>query len=81
MAKQKKRTQKSLSGANPRNYSSLYKDDRTSVPQGQTGDVDAQKETAIAPAGGKESDSVDWKIEYAYVRGDLVQLAIVCSLH
>jgi hypothetical protein len=75
--KKSKRGKKRRSSANPRNYSSLYKDDRSSVPSETPAVTETEVEAAAAPVGGKGSDTVDWQGDYNYVVKDLRQLAIV----
>ena len=79
MATEKKssRSKNKRSRSNPRSYSSLYKDDRAAVPQEN---ADAEQAAATDPVGPKDSDTVDWKTEYAYVVKDLRQLAIVSAV-
>ena len=75
--KKNKRGKKQRSSANPRNYSAIYKDDRSNVPT----ETAVSDEAAVAAVpktnGSKGSDTVDWKSDYAYVVKDLRQLTIV----
>ena len=75
--KKNKRSKKQRSSANPRNYSAIYKDDRSTVPAETAVSDEAAVEAKPVPVGGKGSDTVDWKGDYAYVVKDLRQLAIV----
>ena len=76
--KKNKRSKKQRSSANPRNYSAIYKDDRSNVPaETAVSDEAAVEAKPVVPVGGKGSDTVDWKSDYAYVVKDLRQLAIV----
>lgn len=76
MASKKNRSKK-LSSANPRNYSELYKDDKSTVTQSSTSTDEAVTKSTKAVDTVKGSDSVDWKHDYAYVVKDLRQLLIV----
>jgi hypothetical protein len=79
MASKKNRKQK-RSSANPRNYSELYKDDKSTVTQSDTTKDAAKTESTETADLGKGSDSVDWKHDYAYVVKDLRQLLIVSGV-
>ncbi len=73
----KKNRKKKLSSANPRNYSELYKDDKSTVAQSNTATDAVATESTKTVDSAKGSDSVDWKHDYAYVVKDLRQLLIV----
>jgi hypothetical protein len=76
MASKKSGKKKNRTSANPRNYSELYKDDKSTVAKSTETDA-AVTASAATEESGKTSDSVDWKHDYAYVVKDLRQLIIV----
>jgi hypothetical protein len=79
MASKKSGKKKNRTSANPRNYSELYKDDKSTVAKSTETDA-AETASAATEESGKTSDSVDWKHDYAYVVKDLRQLIIVSVL-
>lgn len=76
MASKKNRKKQNLTNANPRNYSELYKDDKSTITQSTATKTSAKGSTSVTDSV-KGTDSVDWKSEYTYVGKDLRQLLIV----
>ena len=76
------RTKKSLSAAQPRSYSELYKGDNTvpamATPVGSNTAKSAVKEVGMPLARG--SDSVNWQKEYAHVIHDVRSLLLVSGV-
>ncbi len=79
MASKKNRKKSNLTSANPRNYSELYKDDKTVVTKTPTA-VEGSATSAATSDSDKKSDNIDWKHDYAYVVKDLRQLLIVSAI-
>lgn len=78
MATTKKKTNisnKSVSSARPRNYSELYKNDKSSAPQVYS----APAQTAASREGAAPAQAVNWREEYAHVVRDLRTLLIVSA--
>jgi len=76
MASKKSSKKKNRTSANPRNYSELYKDDKSTVAKSTEKDEVATVSTSASDSA-KSSDNIDWKHDYAYVVKDLRQLGIV----
>lgn len=79
MASKKNRKKSNLTSANPRNYSELYKDDKTVATKTPTA-VEGSATSAVTSDSDKKSDNIDWKHDYAYVVKDLRQLLIVSAI-
>jgi hypothetical protein len=75
MATERKRTRerRGISTARPRNYSDLYKNDHSGVAVVNTPSPGA----TLAP---RETTTIDWSKEYAYVTEDFRRLLIVSAI-
>lgn len=80
MAKRKRKSERSRrSRGNPRNYSQLYKDDKTVAPA-----PSAPAQPTATPAAATATPAADstatWNDEYGYVFNDLKLLGIVSAV-
>lgn len=67
----------SVSGARPRSYSELYKDDKTRAPQVSNMPT---KKVVVAQEPAAATQILDWRVEYAHVIRDVRTLLIVSGV-